>query len=393
MSGFLQVLLVGVAVTGGSVSANFCLNNGACSASGGLHADTELNDETVLLQTVRGANIPGNGASSLAMKSNEFIGQRALLSVRRRAASVDIDSTNIVFIRIAKTGSTTAAGVSRRIAAHHNLSGVSDTHVWIGEEPGIYAEHGALLSAEYGPNRQQEPVRAKFDLWSRVRSLQLPVFLWTMIRNPGARVMSQFYYKASIRGWDTSFQSKMNYLSIYAGNEQFRYIRSSTKDTVDSVLDLFSLIGVLERYDESLVVLAATLKVPLSEVLYLTSKNTSAGFRDQAKFLHTAHPHFSDEPPEVMHVINTTFRNVSHLDYELYEKANDLLSAKIAEMGLEPSIKTFKKLLKDAQEECGNNFTVGFYGQPDCYLEDQGCQYACLDRYDALARQMCEWCQ
>ena len=45
-------------------------------------------------------------------------------------------SANIVFVKVQKCASSTMGGIVRRIAAHHNLSGVRESHTWIEREPG-----------------------------------------------------------------------------------------------------------------------------------------------------------------------------------------------------------------------------------------------------------------
>ena len=45
------------------------------------------------------------------------------------------------------------------------------------------------------------------------------------------------------------------------------------------VRDTFSFIGIVERYDESLVLLASMLRIPLTEVLYLKAKDSTADVR------------------------------------------------------------------------------------------------------------------
>lgn len=300
------------------------------------------------------------------------------------AACSGAKNINIVYIKVPKTASSTSAGVTRQIADHHNLSGVSNVREWIAVlgEPGVWTDHGALNRDDYGINPTLEAVAPKEELFpsmAAINALELPVFIWTTLREPAARAMSSYYYQNETRrGFNTS---KVEWLTDYnrGGNNQFRYIRSSAHDTLDDVFKTYDFIALTERFDESMVVLAAMLNVSLSEMLY-------AGETKKGNHLSQ-----NEEPSDVRRILNNEFRQANYLDYELYRQANVALDAKIVEMQLETPIKQYKQLLFEAQRRCKLSCSEGDDGC--CYVKDMGCGHQCLDRYSHLGFAFSPWCR
>mmetsp|Transcript_48115 Transcript_48115/g.87014 ORF Transcript_48115/g.87014 Transcript_48115/m.87014 type:complete len:394 (-) Transcript_48115:133-1314(-) len=316
---------------------------------------------------------------------------------------------NLVYVRVPKTGSTSMSSAVMRIAAHHNLSGVfAPPRTWPTEngEPGVWTDHGALDADDFGENLAVEKIHEKdanetaddLPSTSAIQALKKPVFPLTMVRDPASRSMSRFYY-AQCMGTtsEPNTSTKVWYLSGYSNNE-FRYIRMSAQTTIDDLFKFYGLIGVTERLDESLVVLAATLKVPLSDVLYLNGKSSSEGYayrKDSVNLQHcSSHPTLSQEPQDVQRYVEGPFRQANDLDHQLVQRANQVLDAKIAEMNLEPAIAKFKELLAQAQQVCKVPGTDQHPIQElvECYQKDVGCNYKCLDQFALSVREPCAWC-
>mmetsp|Transcript_124710 Transcript_124710/g.220968 ORF Transcript_124710/g.220968 Transcript_124710/m.220968 type:complete len:393 (-) Transcript_124710:2-1180(-) len=388
----MTVWLLALALTAPGIAGDACHDKSACNA------DTSL-DETSMLQTMGQVKSRAKvhldlRADATSQKSNQSA--RLLLTKRE---DVEISNSNLIYIRVPKTASTTCCEVNRRVAQHHDLSGVNIKRGWPGDigEPGVWCVHGALSSDDFGENRVDEPVEETDFLpsWEAVQRLKMPTFLWTTIRDPASRVLSQYYYVKN--PWtNITIEDKINYIDKYGGNNQFRYIRPSAEYSIADVVSAYGLIALTERLDDSLVVLAATLKVPLSDVLYLqASKNVSEKYVDgYHNVIHEAHPPRDQEPEEVQHVLNGRFRDANTLDYELYEQANVTLNAKIAEMHLEPTLIRFKQFLAKAQDECkveGQDKSA-VETLVDCFVDDQGCNYKCIDSFRQEGLEMCEWC-
>mmetsp|Transcript_95075 Transcript_95075/g.167931 ORF Transcript_95075/g.167931 Transcript_95075/m.167931 type:complete len:382 (+) Transcript_95075:79-1224(+) len=372
--------LIALVFAGFSAANKELSSQSGCQSKAGTSLDDPLTDETSFLQ-----------------KANQFKHRRGI-QVQR---SSGVTKPNIVYIRLEKVGSTTSAGVVRRIAASHNLTGAF-TRTWpaVGGEPGVWTDHGALSYSEYGPNPtfepQISPVRIGPHLeylpsWKLVQDLKKPVFLWTVIRDPAVRAMSKYYWDQS---FDMSVGTKSEWLERFE-NPQFRYIRMSNRSSVNDVFQTYDLIGLTERLDESMVVLAAMLKVPLSDILYLSAKNSSAGFIGRRNLQHKPHPSLSEEPEEVQELINGPFRAANDLDYQLHQRAHETLTAKIAELNLESAIQKYKVLLAEAQESCYVPGTdkEAVENLVDCYFDDEGCNYKCLNTFTQKALEICEWCE
>lgn len=357
--------------------------------------DAQVEDEAYLLQT----QTQFKSRVDRTQSANQLGGfQRSKMTGEVvTEPPIDVDNTNIVFVKLPKCASTSASGVTRRIAAHHNLTGVFSDRVWMADagEPGVFAYHGAMDQQDFGPNPNFEGV-FRDDLLpniSAIEALKLPTFLWTVVRKPPERALSAMYYKADTQKREYNAEDKLDFLQRTPGNFMFKYVRATADDTLDDVFSMYGLVGTLERFDESLVVLAAMLNVPLSDVLYVSSKNSSTNTVIQANAKHDAfvaskHPSLDEEPEVIKTYINTTFRESNALDFQLYERADRTLDQKIAEMNLQPAIEKFKKFLAASQNTCETSDPES----TPCYHLDQGCNYKCFDQFDAVGLQMCDWC-
>ena len=193
---------------------------------------------------------------------------------------------NILYIKVHKCASSTSGGVARRIAARHHLSGVdsrtSSSRAVKRPEPAVAANHGELSRK-----------------WKAMKKLQMRSFLWTMIRLPVSRCMSFYYFQSRDRKSKASRRTmpgKVQYLRQYCNNYVFNYLTSKDSDTPQSLVGgargvgVYGFIGLAERYDESMVMLSFLLRIPLADVLYLKSKeSTMKGL--------VKHPSMAEEDP------------------------------------------------------------------------------------------------
>ena len=58
-------------------------------------------------------------------------------------------------------------------------------------------------------------------------------------------------------------------------NSQFEFMRPAHASSVADVAAFYQMLGTVESYDEAMVALALSLRVPLSDVVYIASKNSS----------------------------------------------------------------------------------------------------------------------
>jgi Sulfotransferase family len=256
---------------------------------------------------------------------------------------------NLVMVKVPKVGSSTLGGVARRIAAHHSMSGYTDSN-WIFHEPGVWAAH---------------LTRAKLP----VAKLKLPSFVFSVVRDPLARAMSEFYhFRVTRKSQHTNDAHRLDLQKVaFLRNvhnlqmrhldpvETFRY--AGSKHIAQRVFDAYDFVAVTERFDESMLLLAHRLGVPWSQVLYVPSKVAADGRQERFNghtFTFVPHPAFVQESAEVQLEL-VSFRRQNHLDYELHRLANQRLDQLIAEYGeveFRAQLAEFQRALAQVAEEC-----------------------------------------
>ena len=150
-------------------------------------------------------------------------------------------------------------------------------------------------------------------------------------------------------------------------------------------------MGITERLDESLVVLAILLDLELDDILYLSAKRNGYAFTGdgQGNFTCVRLAQKSITPKMREYFASQHWADANRLDYALYEMANRTLDATIHSIGetkFEQSLKQFRRKLHNAQTKCVSEtrFPCTNGGKIDlnrsnCYTRDEGCGYACLD--------------
>lgn len=268
---------------------------------------------------------------------------------------------DLVYIKVTKCASSTTGGVVRRIAAHHELSGAHLT-TWATPEPGIWANHGHLYSK-----------------WTDLGRLRQRAVLVTFVRLPASRCLSEYYhFKETRRGASNEARRKVAALKGCKDYVTNYVSPPGTWSARQLVEDVYSFVGVVERYDESMVLLASLLRVPLSHVLYLKAKNSNGGGADDLGVAFVPHPPLEQEPREVSaYAASADFNHSNRRDYELHAVANAALDrrwrANRAE--LDASLARFQGMRARAVELCGEHEDAA------CYYNDNGCAYQCLDRH------------
>jgi hypothetical protein len=280
-------------------------------------------------------------------------------SVARALAAVkpNVSQINIVFIKTPKTASSTTGGLARRIGARHGHSGVqvgrSDLTLKDDDaeitEPGVWAAHSnrSVLEEQLFP------------------SLTLPTFIFTFIRNPVSRCLSQFYHFKVARAskWNSSEYNKLLFMKksgACSSSRMFRYL-SPTRDpnmhTVDDILKAFDFIGDVDNYDESVVLLAHLLKIDLTDVLYLSSKVNDGNMIDPktGNAVETFHPPLSEEPAAVQDFAKSDeFHKRNAKDFALVKRVSERIKARFK---LDPRLRQraieFQRLRERAKQRCG----------------------------------------
>ena len=185
-----------------------------------------------------------------------------------------------LFVKIDKAGSSTMAGVALRIA--HALG-----------------RRQALEGGEAGATtlpESQQVCRARvshawskqsdFDYSSRDRDQS---FLFTMLRDPKSRAVSEFNWQAGMAGVESSSDNLLHHLRSVRNFQLGLVVDSTDKSRakeatdigditqlVSNVLVEFDFIGLLERLDESLVALQFILGLETRDILHTKSKQSGS---------------------------------------------------------------------------------------------------------------------
>lgn len=226
-----------------------------------------------------------------------------------------VTDVNLFFIKTPKVGGSTVGGVVRRIADHHGLSGARLLKV-IDPEPGIWANHNPYTTME-----------------EHHRKLKMPTLIFTFIRKPIERALSYFYHiEVSRKQKESTAQRKIAYLKKIV-DEQYDYIRPQEilegVDPVDAALGTYDFIGITDRFQESIMMLAVRLNVTMCDILYLKAKDSHSGSVDDQGVQMTPHLALSHEPAAVQHYAMHEFERNNRRDMEIFNASLRMLDAQI----------------------------------------------------------------
>ena len=181
----------------------------------------------------------------------------------------------LLFVRIPKTGSSTVIGVAARIANSLGKALNNDTNEQKACRLRMSHEWSNILKSTLGGLQARDKEQS---------------FLFTIVRDPAKRALSSFFFfQVGRRGVNATEENILDTLS-HTSNYQLRYIRPETPkellsmdDTelgtvVQQTLNEFNFIGILERLDESLVLLQFILDLKPSDILYQNAKQSGGGY-------------------------------------------------------------------------------------------------------------------
>lgn len=276
---------------------------------------------------------------------------------------------NLIYIKVPKAASSTTGGVARRIAARHGLGCVHDGMCDWTSEPSVSAHH-----------------RERRYMESLGNGLRKPIVWMASLRDPLSQCMSMFYhFEAGLHGVSDTTENKLNFLkSPSCRNYQWNFLCPGSickSNDTERALEAYSFIVLVERFDESMALLIATLGVSMSDVLYLEAKGSSN--------FPVPHRNFEDEPAEVQAFGGgEEFKAQNQLDYKLWEMVHDRIDSQMVDQVNQEIYANYTRLLKKARSTCFTNCTWNFDDNlaedcGDCYWNDNGCGYTCFDAMSA----------
>ena len=379
------------------------------------------------------------------------------------------NSTNghgLVFIKPLKTGSSTAAGVNLRIAYNEasrrkqQQQGKQDIIISNDDtSPSIYPpkcksywEHqwastifkDDFEAVDHGTsdNKNNHGITGSSGSTTSVSiDTTNNTYLWSVIRDPTSRLVSQFFHFQVSRGkkepTDEEFISHVrnknndgykhsrrdhyvHWLStktlqvrpprpksqkkIKRYNSNFASTNSYYINVLNQIMNDYDFIGVTERMDESLVALSMLMNVPLSDVLYLQAKGHGSWDDGGAINPHTGNywcvyimPSFISNG---MYEYFTTeeFQDIVYYDHILHQVVNASLDYTIdtvlggREGVFDKELQRYQRALQLVKDKClektifpcsqtgENDGQRKHVDQTDCLESDSGCGHDCINQ-------------
>ena len=299
-----------------------------------------------------------------------------------------------VYMKLMKTGGSSAAGVNLRIAK--NL------------QERYYPHYSTQNNSELCLSRNDHATSHSLQMNQRIREES---FLWTILREPTSRIVSQFFhfqvsrekveptdanFKAYIEDINTKSRSKLDKyyftsLTTSTKTEYTNYVHKlkNPNKLVNQILKDYDFIGITERMDESIVTLQLLLNLPTSDVLFLNAKN-SGGYDDGGHKEGCVYIVPSFVSPGMKEYFDNFPYNNS-IDTQLYLAANRSLDLTIDALGRDKfnrALQKYRHVQGIVNDVCNKPGIVTFPCNPDgtknknnhCIWADSGCGTKCIDR-------------
>jgi hypothetical protein len=298
----------------------------------------------------------------------------------------------LLFVKEMKTGSSSVGGVVLRLAR---------------QLPKRYGYDFEMCSARV----DHANVARIMDYKNRIPDES---YLFTFIREPSARLISQFFhfqvsrekkevsdiniqqYFLNVSYFQNYYLNDLSLLPYEPGVIPQRNKREYQERKVAAILKDYDFIGITERMDESLVVLQLLLHLPTSDILYVIAKS-KGGFDDGAFHQTCTYiiPSYTSPTMKQWFKTSPQWKNKTYGDSLLYQAACRSLDLTIDALGrdlVEEKLKKFKLAQTLVQERCSSNlrlpcspdgvrakaFDINYF-DTDCLWLDSGCGHACLD--------------
>ena len=298
----------------------------------------------------------------------------------------------LLYVKNPKAASSTTAGVVHRISRNHGGCAFK-------------AEHTTSPGYLYG-NRNKS---ASFLLGS--------------IRDPASRAISRIFFHHVSRGrksptdenvirWLNSTHSQFGVVSEGQGGFQLRYLalnhikpgsawsseaplevknREEVHANVEKLLQDYDFLIVVERIDESLVVLQMLLAIDIGDVLTLDSKVQGMYTFGRGRCFKNVKATVS--PVVKNQLTSDVWYAQNYGDYVLHAAANASLDSTIDALGrerVEKAVTEYRRLKALASNLCSSTayFPCSKDGEKQlkqaresCYKKDFGCGYKCIDEF------------
>jgi hypothetical protein len=244
-------------------------------------------------------------------------------------------------------------------------------------------------------------------------------FLFGTIRDPAKRALSRVFFtsvsngrkrptdaniKKGLNGSDSRFGS----ISPGLGGFQLAYLSMTSlekysvwkpdqptvvsdpdlvHETVQRILQDYDLMILVERFDESMVVMQMMLGLETSDMLYLSSKQAGSYSGEQCRKLKKAYA----SKGIAAHLSSEEWYAKSYGDYVLWEATSQSLDLTIEALGKDKfkmALQKYVDMRRQAEEQCAPTaiWPCSKDGKPqveesksNCYKKDWGCGFPCFE--------------
>jgi hypothetical protein len=312
------------------------------------------------------------------------------------------DYYGLLMVKVPKSASSTAAAVTLRIREELKNRTAHSSH-----EQVCRVEYDHRLAIEYA----KAPVAQRF--------------LWTSIRDPTKRAMSRIFFtdisyknheptddivlqgltrqhhkfgavSPGQGGFQVKYTTLHSILEMSAWNEENRTLLQKPERvalSVKRIVDTYGFMALVERMDESLVVLSMLLNVPLTDVLISSSSKVagSSYFMRFGKCVKLVKAFQSPAVKEYLRSKEWLAQNYGDtLLHMTVNKSLDMtIDQTIGRSAYQRKLAEYKRLKELDLEKCAPHTIlpcskdgVNQVGpsRHNCYTEDYGCGYPCIDQ-------------
>ena len=310
--------------------------------------------------------------------------------------------TGLLYNKMPKAASSTTSGIVFRIAYKVAALTSSSSRLSSRRDPRL------KCSSYEGHTEKSGIARKVFGSRDRNRS-----FLFSTIRDPAKRAVSRAFFNLSRKG-HTNITEKdvlkflhdsrhqegavspgqggfaLAYLgmslpaefSVWDQDYPNKILRPDiVHETVKGIMDDYDFLILVERFDESLVVMQLLLGLETSDILYLSSKKAGSSYffnkeKNKCTFLKKS----VISPGVAKYLASDEWYAKQYGDYLLQEAVNQSLDLTIAALGkdkFDRALLKFQSLKKLANEKCADtvDFPCSSAGKPQPELAKKNCYW------------------
>lgn len=379
---------------------------------------------TVDIETIARKNSPSINVKqnreifSNASNASSFLSSQPwpLVSHRRwcrlDSQSSSTTSPGLIYVKIPKTSSSTLAGINIRIARAVGKREVSrQKNIWSGWTWSSISPRRSQPRCAHTYHHGRQPLLDRDG----------PTLLWTFLRNPAKRSLSEFFHFEVARKGKAATEAMQTVFLRYRKHYQFLYVAdypkpeellppslqignsspgvesSTNRDSMVNVMNRYVLqpydfIGLVERREESLAVMKLLWGLRAEDLIVLSAK-TSGGY-DDGRYNGTC-IRIPTPPtplsPSVQGYIDQTSQEENY-DNLLYALVEERLEATIEALGrarVTSEAQQIRAMQELATRQCQSHalFPCSAEGKvqweasrKNCYALDSGCGFPCVDR-------------